>query len=144
MKRQLLCLYAMVSVCCMGCLFLITNTANAVPAYPDAVEVTQPDGSKFKLKLYGDEFFSWNETEEGYAVIKDPSDGYWKYANPAENKAGFIIIPNAKVGTVDPVSLNLRRSILPDKSILKQHIIANCNDHYSPYKSIKMEPTATN
>jgi len=46
------------------------NSAQAVPADPAGREVTQPDGTKFILHLRGDEFFSWHETEDGYAVGK--------------------------------------------------------------------------
>ena len=44
---------------------------SAVPACPDPVDVSQPDGSKVRLQLRGDEFFSWHETPEGYAAAKD-------------------------------------------------------------------------
>jgi len=43
----------------------------AVPAYPDPVEVRQPDGTAFQLRLRGDECFTRNETADGFAVVKD-------------------------------------------------------------------------
>ena len=108
-------------------LLLASPSAQAVPAYPRSVEVTQPDGAKFKLRLHGDEYFSWEEDEEGYAVARDKVDQYWKYARPAKNNAAFEIIPEARVGKVDPRLLNLRKNALPDKAVLKEHVRAQRN-----------------
>jgi hypothetical protein len=40
-----------------ACLALGAAAAAAVPARPDGVESAQPDGTKFRLRLRGDEFF---------------------------------------------------------------------------------------
>ncbi len=94
----------------------------AVPAYPGGVEVKQPDGTTFRLHLRGDEFFSWHETAEGHAVVKDPADGFWKFARPAANRAAFRAIPEARVGSVDPVRYGVGRHALPDTKVLRAHI----------------------
>ncbi len=80
----------------------------AVPACQDYAELSQPDGKIIKIQLQGDEFFSWNETQEGYAILKDAADGFWKFAKPAKGKADFEIVPGSKVGTTNPSLLGLR------------------------------------
>ena len=94
----------------------------AVPADAAGREVIQPDGAKFILHLRGDEFFSWNETEDGYAVIKDEADGFWKYAKPATDRVAFVAVPQARVGSTDPSQLGLEKHAMPDKKRLQDFI----------------------
>ncbi len=62
--------------CVLGLLCL---SAQAVPADPTPVQVTQPDGTKLTVSLHGDEFFHFTTTSDGYTVLKDAS-GYYTYA----------------------------------------------------------------
>ncbi|HOS02158.1 MAG TPA: DUF5011 domain-containing protein [Candidatus Hydrogenedentes bacterium] len=96
--------------------------ALAVPAFPDAVEVTQPDGSMAKVRLRGNEHFSWHETEQGYAVVKDPADGFWKYARPATDRAAFEAVPDGRVGASNPVALGVQKHALPDRTLVRQQV----------------------
>ena len=100
--------------------------AFAVPAQPDGREVVQPDGTRFTLRLRGDEFFSWKETPEGYPVVRDAADGFWKYALPAADKAEFRAIRGARVGSSDPVRLGARRRALPGAALLKAPLDKLC------------------
>ena len=52
----------------------------AVPALPDLMEITQPNGVKFKAYLRGDEYFSWWESEKGEALFRNLDSGYFEYA----------------------------------------------------------------
>ena len=52
----------------------------AVPALPDLMEITQPNGVKFKAYLRGDEYFSWWESEKGEALFRNLDTGYFEYA----------------------------------------------------------------
>ena len=52
----------------------------AVPALPDLMEITQPNGAKFKAYLRGDEYFSWWESEKGEALFRNLDSGYFEYA----------------------------------------------------------------
>ena len=52
----------------------------AVPALPDRMEITQPNGVKFKAYLRGDEYFSWWESEKGEALFRNLDSGYFEYA----------------------------------------------------------------
>ena len=51
-----------------------------VPALPDLMEITQPNGVKFKAYLRGDEYFSWWESEKGEALFRNLDSGYFEYA----------------------------------------------------------------
>ena len=52
----------------------------AVPALPDLMEITQPNGVKFKAYLRGDEYFSWWESEKGVVLFRNLESGYFEYA----------------------------------------------------------------
>ena len=52
----------------------------AVPALPDLMEITQPNGVKFKAYLRGDEYFSWWESEKGEALFRNLDSSYFEYA----------------------------------------------------------------
>ena len=52
----------------------------AAPALPSLLEITQPNGSKFKAYLRGDEYFSWWESEKGMILFRNMESGYFEYA----------------------------------------------------------------
>lgn len=54
-------------------------SAQARPAYRGTHHVTQPDGSTLTIRLVGDEYRSYNTTDDGYSLVKN-SDGYYVYA----------------------------------------------------------------
>ena len=64
-------------------LFLLNQTITifsfASSAYPGYVDYRQPDGSVLKIKMVGDEFMKWAETEDGYSLVYD-KDGFLVYA----------------------------------------------------------------
>lgn len=95
--------------------------ARAVPAFPRAVEVTQPDGRKIQVCARGDEYFAWHETEDGYAVARD-TDGYWTYVRPSDKEARFETIAGARVGRVNPKTLKLTPHALPGRAALRKHL----------------------
>ena len=105
-------------------LLLRVNTAMAVPATPNGIDVAQPDGQTIRITMKGDEFFSWTETNEGYATVKDPKDGFWKYAKPASNAVGFQIISDARVGKRNPRLLGLQPHGLPDQTAVSEFVTA--------------------
>ena len=53
---------------------------SAVPALPNLMGITQPNGAKFKAYLRGDEYFSWWESEKGEALFRNLDSGYFEYA----------------------------------------------------------------
>ena len=52
----------------------------AAPALPSLLEITQPNGAKFKAYLRGDEYFSWWESEKGEALFRNINSGFFEYA----------------------------------------------------------------
>ena len=53
---------------------------SAVPAMPNLMGITQPNGAKFKAYLRGDEYFSWWESEMGVVLFRNLESGYFEYA----------------------------------------------------------------
>ena len=52
----------------------------AAPALPNLLEITQPNGAKFKAYLRGDEYFSWWESEKGTVLFRNLESGYFEHA----------------------------------------------------------------
>ena len=52
----------------------------AASALPNLLEITQPNGAKFKAYLRGDEYFSWWESEKGTVLFRNLKSGYFEYA----------------------------------------------------------------
>lgn len=88
---------------------LITGApATAAPANPEQFPLTQPDGSTFFARQWGDEWNNGIETTAGYTIVKDPGTGLWVYASqgsgsllsPASNDNHLLV-----VGKDEPVGL---------------------------------------
>lgn len=62
------------------CIFLV-HTAELFADWRDTGFITweQPDGTDFIARSWGDEFFYWMETDNGYRIIES-SDGWYYYA----------------------------------------------------------------
>ena len=60
--------------------FISFSLIFAVPASPKLMEITQPNGAKFRAYLKGDEYFSWWESEKGLALYRNLDSGYFEYA----------------------------------------------------------------
>ncbi len=84
---------------------------SAVPAYPYPIEETQPDGTKIKIHVRGDEFYHWTEDSDGYTIIQNDSK-YWTYAQ--KNNFGDLKPSEHIVGKVSPKKLNIKKSLKDD------------------------------
>ncbi|HVP21916.1 MAG TPA: M6 family metalloprotease domain-containing protein [Anaerolineaceae bacterium] len=82
--------------------------ANAAPADPQILPMTQPDGTTILVRQWGDEWNNGYETAGGYSIVKDSATGYWVYADRA---IGGTLAPakvdmrSLVVGRDQPVSL---------------------------------------
>ncbi|MBR7043591.1 MAG: M6 family metalloprotease domain-containing protein [Prevotella sp.] len=65
----------------------------AVPAEGNPVKVKQPDGTYLTIRLVGDEFMSFNVTEDGFTVVKN-EEGYYVYAQQA---ADGELVPTTQI-----------------------------------------------
>ncbi|HDP35573.1 MAG TPA: M6 family metalloprotease domain-containing protein, partial [Candidatus Hydrogenedentes bacterium] len=96
-----------------------SQMAEAVPAWPGVIEATQPDGTNFSMRLRGDEFFSWTETADGYVIVRDEGDGFWKYAMPMKAGTAFSPFPDAVVGRTSPERLGLKPGALWEAAVMR-------------------------
>jgi M6 family metalloprotease-like protein len=55
--------------------------ASAAPADPRVIPLTQPDGSTFSARQWGDEWNNGYETVGGFTIVKDSASGFWVYAS---------------------------------------------------------------
>ncbi|NOY63754.1 MAG: M6 family metalloprotease domain-containing protein, partial [Gammaproteobacteria bacterium] len=72
-------------VTCLKIIFLslcllFGKAALAVPAAPGMVELSQPDGSTFKARQWGDEWGHGWESSSGYSIVLDAVTQSWRYA----------------------------------------------------------------
>ena len=82
------------------------GVAQAIPASPRPIVVTQPDGSQLTLRINGDEHYNFYTTVDGYTVMKN-ADGYYVYAKKAGNQlaATSTIARNADQRSASEVQL---------------------------------------
>jgi M6 family metalloprotease-like protein len=59
---------------------LTPQLALAGPVNPEAVTLTQPDGTVFQAIPYGDEWSNGYETAAGHTLIQQPASGFWHLA----------------------------------------------------------------
>lgn len=80
-------------------LILVTATSlHAAPASPDPIDTQQPDGSFIRVRILGDEFRGWAESEEtGHTILHNKASGYWEYAEQTEEgklrPSGIRVVP---------------------------------------------------
>lgn len=78
MKRFLYFTFTFLSA--LGVFALLPASAFAGPPNPDPIPLTQPDGTTFLARAWGDEWSNGMETAEGYSIVLDQTNGYWVYA----------------------------------------------------------------
>ncbi|GAB4345047.1 MAG: hypothetical protein Kow0089_21950 [Desulfobulbaceae bacterium] len=82
MKRSL-CLLVLLSV------LIQAETILSRPYHGDPFLFTQPDGTSFPVRLYGDEYYAVVETPDGYTLTRDPATGFYSYALPTPGNRSF-------------------------------------------------------
>jgi M6 family metalloprotease-like protein len=119
------------------CSILACCSALAMPARNTVVTMKQPDGTSIKARLFGDEWYHFTETEDGYTIVKD-QNGWWRYAQLDETgtfKPSDMKVTSRKGRTTDEIlfinglSKHLRES---------EHII----DEY--FDNLYLEPLECN
>jgi M6 family metalloprotease-like protein len=100
---------------CVLALLTIQST-QAAPASPDAFILTQPDGSSFTARQWGDEWNHGSETLDGYSILK-MSDGWWVYAElmPDGQLGPALNVAEPRRVGIDPpddLPLHLRPAIM--------------------------------
>ncbi|MEX2233623.1 MAG: M6 family metalloprotease domain-containing protein [Cyclobacteriaceae bacterium] len=82
---------------------------------------TQPNGEKFEVRLWGNQYYATIETLDGYTIAQDPQTRYYHYASEQEGE----LIPSDKVVTGTSIEANiaekhLRNRIEVSKSLVYQ------------------------
>jgi len=60
-------------------LLFATTSMYAIPAFPDPIVYTQPDGTTLTVMIRGDERIHWHETLDGYTLLYN-QEGFLTYA----------------------------------------------------------------
>jgi hypothetical protein len=97
-------------------LFLVFNTlisAMAVPAYPHPIKYEQADGTTLTIVMRGDESLHWQETIDGYTLLRN-NKGIFEYA--AKNKKNDLVASGIKAQDPEKRS-NVEKTFL---QVLKQ------------------------
>ena len=86
---------------------LLAVAAQAVPAWPRPVTVTQPDGSRLTIIMNGDEWQGFATTTDGYTVVSD-NHGRFCYAQ----LSGESLAPTAFVAHEPHMRTNAERAFI--------------------------------
>lgn len=78
--RPILSIFAFIFVLIFS--FCMFSTVSAAPAAPIDHTLTQPDGSTFTARQWGDEWSNGFETIEGFTILQT-QDGWWAFAELA-------------------------------------------------------------
>lgn len=106
MKRGCIGKFCCVVLSVVVGIFSTPKESLAVQADPGIFTLTQPDGTTFSARQFGDEWQHRVETTEGYTIIPN-QQGYWTYA--VQDAAGRLIPSAMIVGAVPPVRMGIAR-----------------------------------
>lgn len=87
---------------------IFNRNAIAIPAYPNPIEFTQPDGSMFMLIMMGDEKVRWAQTLDGYTLLFN-KHGFYEYA--IVNDEGSLVPSGIKPNDIDSRTENEKKFI---------------------------------
>ena len=97
--------------------FIFYDFSFSVPANPEPMTVTQPDGTEITIIRRGDEFYNWIEDVDGYTVIKDTQTNFWTYDE--KDSFGELKSSTKFVGKVSPVMEGIKKSLKDENELFK-------------------------
>ncbi len=83
---------------------LLVGGALGAPTWDQPSVVTQPDGTKSDVRMFGDEFYNWMESPDGYTVVRDSKSGWVCYAEISSD-GSQLVSTGVQMGETPPVSL---------------------------------------
>jgi M6 family metalloprotease-like protein len=87
----------------------------SVPFFGKEFTFTQPDGSRFQVRGFGDQHHAVFETLDGFTVVKDSVSGFFHYAQASDD--GEELRPaGVRAEAVDPRSLGLTPRLRPSRA----------------------------
>ncbi|MCK9625168.1 MAG: immune inhibitor A [Bacteroidales bacterium] len=110
-------------------LFFFSFPVYAVKGYPYPVAIEQPDGTSLLINIYGDEFFSYKTTADGF-IIAQGADGFYYYA---DYNSGELNISDKRAGVAS--TLGHTKSIPND--VVSKIRLSKILDFSTGAKSIK-------
>lgn len=103
---------------------------HAAPLGPDGAPhtITQPDGSKIELRMYGDEYYAYERTLNHYTVIRPEGQKNYYYAKLNESQdalisTGILVTPDDANAPVESLNANLPAAKI--KSIVEARMSEN-------------------
>ena len=98
--KNLFYMYLVVTIVSVLMLGTISQTVLAVPVLSEPVTVTQADGTTITIIGFGDEFFKWQETLDGYIIAFCHDTQNWYYATISNDKiiAGTELVGSDTAG----------------------------------------------
>jgi M6 family metalloprotease-like protein len=97
------------------------------PFYNKEFTFTQPDGTKIKVKGWGDQHHALFETPDGYTIVKDPETGFYTYASLAEDgnelKSTGVKVGEERPATVAAKSIRINRDAAKAKALSSSSLV---------------------
>jgi len=91
-----------------------------VPANPAIVPIRQPDGTTLRVVTRGDEYQGWQETTDGYTIVKNRETGFYEYAAAAPagtlRPSGIVAVSERKEAMGAP-GLLPRKGLRPPRNL---------------------------
>ncbi|MGP1385935.1 MAG: M6 family metalloprotease domain-containing protein [Thainema sp.] len=94
----------------------------SVPFFDEEFTFTQPDGTQFQAKGWGDQHYAIFETLDGFTIVQDPETGFYCYARANED-ASELESTGVKVGLVEPSNLALSPHTRLNPSVAKERAL---------------------
>jgi len=87
----------------------------SIPFFGREFTFTQPDGTKLKVKGWGNQDKAVFETLDGFTVTRDPVTGFYQYA-ALSNDGNDLVASGFQADMVNPRNLGLSKSIRTNRS----------------------------
>ncbi len=92
-----------------------SSTYCGVPPIPDPIVLEQPNGESFQAYLFTEGPVAYLETLDGYTILQDQSDQYYRYATRGPKGDLFLTgVPVSAMDQRNPTELTLLQVIRPN------------------------------
>lgn len=92
-----------------------SQTYCGVPPVPDPITLEQPDGQMFQAYLFTEGPVAYLETLDGYTILQDQSDNYFRYATRGTKGDLFLTgVPVSAIGERNATEEALLQAIRPN------------------------------
>ena len=117
-KQALTACFLALTISLLACI----SSASASPAAPVEILLTQPDGSHFAARTWGDEWSNGYETLDGYTIQQASPGGWWVYSRLQPDgslQPSFVDQPLLRVGIDAPGELEKHLRPTPGSAITR-------------------------